>query len=149
MYISVYAPHCILTTFTILLHSRSSTSYNIQYIKINIGIHVHVHACVNALSKNWALGTLGQFHPLKVQSVIPRMYENSHFKFFRICIEGIIIWFLWHFYAIQATSHIKVFLRPNFHLMCLHVHSSMHMYDHKYFTHTHVHVRVHDTVACQ
>ena len=64
----VHVHQCVcttLTTFTILLHSRSSTSYNIQYTKINIGIHVHVHvhACVNALSKNWALGTLGQFHP--------------------------------------------------------------------------------------
>ena len=79
---------------------------------------------VNASSKNWALGTLGQFHPPKVgigAKCDSESVQNSHFKFFRLFIEGIIIWFLLHFYAIQAISHFKVFLRPHFYLMCSYV----------------------------
>ena len=85
---------------------------------------------MNASSKNWALGTLGQFHPPKVgigAKCDSENLQNSHFKIFKLFIEGI-IWFLWHFYAIQAISHIEVFLRPNFYLMC----------SYKFYVHTFV-----------
>ena len=56
--------------------------------------------------------------------MIQRIYKIHIFKFFRLFIEGI-IWFLLHFYAIQAISHIEVFLRFHFYLMQTHVEYTM------------------------
>ena len=71
---------------------------------------------MNASSNNnWALGTPGQFHPPRAgigAQCDSENLPNSYFKYFRLFVEGF-IWFLWHFYAVQAISHIEVFLRPN------------------------------------
>ena len=63
-----------------------------------------------------------------MQNVIQRIYKLHIFKIFRHFIEGI-IWFLLHFYAIQAISHIEVFLSFRFHLM----HSQLFLLNNYYY----------------